>query len=229
MIVGKLIRVGEHEGVADDGTEYRQVECDLDIDGETHTVKASIGSGNASNVTPFMFVQGLLAVDKGDIIAIKPDKSKVAHEKFGTFTTFCNVGIVGPGGKARAVSIPKEEFEGGSSKEKLVDALAKLKKHPAWAARPSRDDEGFALAAPNEGYINFRTTVMDKGWPDPTTYEAEYLSIAKKATGDNNLSSLDDVSQETWTKMIESAKKATKVPPGLAALATAEYDVFADE
>jgi len=75
MISGTLLRVGVHEGATDDGEKYKQVECDLETVDGRESVKAAIGlNPTSSNVTPFMFLQGLLACKKGDVIAINPER-----------------------------------------------------------------------------------------------------------------------------------------------------------
>lgn len=240
MIDGRLLRVGVYEGVGEDGTAYKQVECDLDTEDGIQYVKAAIGlNPQASNLTPFMFVQGLLAVDKGDWIAIAPERSKTPHEKYGTYSTFVNVGLVDPATqKARAVKIDKGEFPGDNSKEKLPHALKRLEGHSAFAERPNRDDDEaqapeappFELGAPNEGLVNFKTVLADKGWPGFDLAEAEYLVLAQKV-GKVQYADGDAVPSEVWDALAKSAKSAKEMPASIKKLVESlgAYDPFADE
>ena len=232
MIVGKLTRIGHHVGQADDGETYEQVECDLETEDGNVSVKAAIKHGVASNVTPFMFVQGLLATRKGDLIAIKPSKSQTAHEKYGTFTTFVNVGVVDPSTmRAKAVSVPKEEFDGASSKEKLPNALERLKSHPAYAARPSKDepaDDGFALSPEREPMLKLKAVVVNRSWPDIETYEAEYVALAKKALKGGSFISLSELTDDQLEMIAKSIQGAKSIPEPLATIAADAYDPFAD-
>lgn len=234
MIDGKLVRIGVHEGTAEDGTPYKQIECDLETEDGLQFVKAAIGlKDTASNVTPAQFGMALLECAKGEWIAIRPKRSDQAHEKWGTYTTFVNVGIVNPETlRARQVSPDAGRFAGDSYREKLPHILKELESHPAFAARPNRDETDapdLALQAPNEGLTNYRTVLKDKQWPGLDLAEAEHLVLAQKV-GKTQYADVDDVPSAIWQAMADSAKKATKMPDALQRIADSlKDDPFADE
>lgn len=231
MIVGRLERVGVYEGEADDGERYKQLEVDLGTNEGRISVKAAISlNPQSSNVAAFQFAQGLLAVEKGDLIAIKPQRSKTAHEKYGTYTTFVNVGLVDPETmKAKAVQVDKSEFAGASSKEKLGPALERIAKHSAFAERPSRDeDESTGSEEDFSGMFLFGSKAEAKGWPALNVGESVYLDMCNKLGG-TSYASLSKVPEDIWVKMQEGLAKAKTMPAALAAIAkeTEESDPFA--
>lgn len=221
MIVGTLDRVGIFEGQSDDGERYKQLEVDLGTKEGRVSVKAAISlNPQSSNVSAFQFAQGLLAVRKGDLIAIKPQRSKTAHEKYGTYTTFVNVGLVDPGTmKAKAVQVDKSNFEGSSSKEKLGPALDQIKAHSAYADRPKRDDDDDSGSGEDfSGMFLFGTKAEAKGWPALNVAGAVYLEMCGKLAG-KTFSSLSEVQDDIWTKMQEGLEKAKTMPAALAKIA----------
>lgn len=237
MIAGRLERVGIYEGTTDDNELYKKLEVDLNVDGQTVSVGCNIKlDPKASNVTAFQFAQGLLAVEKGDYIAIKPDKSKEPHEKYGTYTTFVNIGLVDPETlKAKAVKVDKNEFPGESSKEKLPSALERLQKHSAFADRPKRDEDEDAGGAdePEGKQHEFIKLTAEKGWPSVLDVKITptYLKMCAAVAGDGaDFKSLADVPDAVWDEMIQSAKQAKKLPKLLddAVKAADDYDPFAE-
>jgi len=234
MIDGRLLRIGVHEGTGEDGTPYKQIECDLQSDEHgTCFVKSSIGlSPTASNVTATQFGMALLECAKGEWIAIKPQRSSKAHEKYGTYTTFVNIGIVDPSSRrAREVRPDSSQFPGDSFKEKLPHVLEALKTHPAYAPRPKRDEDtgdGFSLKAENEGLNNYRTALSERGWPSPDgPARAAHVELAGKVAK-KSFDDFLDVPSDIWEQMAGSVKKAKECPPALKAFVD-EHDPFADE
>lgn len=231
---GKLVRVGVHEGETDDGEHYKKVECDLETDDGIESIGCAIRDGNAANVAPFQFAVGLLECAKGETIALKAERSKEPHERYGTYTTFVNVGIVNPQTlKAKAVKPDKTRFPGDSCRDKLPHVLKELEEHPAWAPRPARDGGGESFFSPPE-LQEFEATIAEKGWPKLGEAEGVYLSLCGKVAGGQAFDNPSDVPASVWAEMAKAARTAKKMPPPLEAWvkssgwSAAEYDPFAD-
>lgn len=166
-ISGILKRIGYFEGEYD-GDRSAYLEADLeDADGQTIRVKVSVGlNGTASQVAPVGMALGLLGCKQYDDIAFFPSKSKNPDPKYGKYQTYVDVGYVNTAtGRYIRVDTRKsrEDYPGATSKEKWPHVLEAIKKHEAYAERPTNDD------TPGQSDDLSIFTELDRcgGWPSP--------------------------------------------------------------
>lgn len=227
QLVGRLVRVGIHEGVLDDGRPYQKVECDLET---AHGVQ-SVGCSLSSMSSSLTFAEGLLDMAKGEIVCVTANQGKKPN-KFGSFTTYANLYHVDPITHKTTPATKPMFDENVGMDERLEKALTDLRTHPAYAERPKRDEDEHEVAVettPSE-FVLFCKLVAEKGWPLYGEVPRPYLDMAEKLGG-AKYGSEADVPDAVWTKMREGAGKAKDVPKAVAEAKKAldDYDPFAEE
>lgn len=225
-IHGIFDRVGEHSSEWN-GKQMPKFEVDLLMKDGT---KASISTNADSAVSTVMFASRILKISKGQVIGITTAKSKdkIAN---GAHLTFVNVLLWDPMG-SKWIEVTPEEIAGDNSAAKLPLVLQKIRSHPAYAPRPTRDK---AEAGDSERAL-FDQTVTGKGWPSLAAAGPVYLEMMQKVAkqnGSNVPNALDEVSDDLWTAFRQLCGERKDMPAKLesAAMKTGaeEYDPFADE
>lgn len=233
LIVGELRRVGIHRGVLDTGEDYGKLEIDIETSEGIVHVGANLGKGHAS-VSSITFGEGLLAVEKDELIAIDAGRSKEKN-RFGSYTTYANVYRVDP---KTLVKTPARKRVGSKDRpmdETFAEIEELLADHSAWAPRPKRDVEGETGEDSSQGLL--ANEVRVKGiWPDTEKYEKEYLKVCQRMDDeDRPFTAWAQVPEEIVLELIVKHRAGKVIgplkdlPKATNASAEEEYDPFEDE
>ena len=220
QILGKLLRIGTHEGVGNDGKGYSYLEAELEANGDHFRVRTSLESAVASS----MFGHALLGTALGDIIVVDARKSDTPTPR-GSFVTFVNVSIYNPEtGKAiqiRKADLP--EIPGETSADRIPYIIDLLKEHPAWALRPVKDEaEGNGKPTARQRFEQF---VSGKDWPAVDDMLEAYLTVAGEIGG-RKYTAIADVPDVVWNQMRAAADELDEVPEILRPKETAKANPF---
>lgn len=230
-ILGLLVRVGVHEGVTPDGQSYAKLECDLERNGETVSVGANLknaGTGKPTYTTCIGLAQILLELKPGELVQLEARKGSQPN-RFGSYSTFVNGYRIDPATLApKRIETPKPQGDPDAILSALVE---RIRKHPAYAPRPRRED-------PDETWNKDGRTRLDaicraKGWPDTRQAEAEWLAMVRKATR-TRFETLDAVGEDVWPDLLQTIDRLERMPAALKPAAerpaaSADYDPFADD
>jgi hypothetical protein len=225
QVVGRLVRVGIHQGETDDGRTYVRPEADI----QTSDGMASIGITifEHATVSAVTFLQGLLCIPKGEIAVFEANRSKKPN-KYGKFSTYANLFIYDPITQKSARVGPTEHDFDTPMETKFQQLCDALKEHTAYAERPKRDEDG----GPWDELAKMATK---SGWPDYYKNQESYLAwlatVLKREIGCPG-----DVTDVEWSSTAEKIEVAKSVPKALTELvaknaksAADEYDPFAEE
>ena len=175
-VVGRLTRVGIHtDSDQKTGESWTKVECEL----ETSTGKQGVGVKITSKLATCNLIAGLLAAAKGELIMIEavPGTQKNRYGKFGTFLNIYKVHPV----TLKSTRIQDKSITDIKDLEKrLAVAFEKIEEHPAYAARPKRQDSDpwQALIDCIEGHGK------DCAWPHPLDAMDAYCELCSAASED---------------------------------------------
>lgn len=230
-LLGRLVRVGVHEGVTPDGQEYAKLECDLERNGETFSVGANLrnaATGKPTYTTCIGLAQILLELKPGDLVQLETRLGSQPN-RYGRRSTFVNGYRVDP--KTLKPQPIRSERPAGDPDEVLAALVAKIRKHPAYAPRHRRaDDEVWD----RDGRSRLDAILRAKGWPDTRQAEAEWLAMISKAAR-RKFASLGEVGEDLWPELLQTIDRLERMPAALKAAAERlaasddDYDPFADD
>lgn len=234
-LVGLLKRVGIHAGITQDGTEYQKLECDLETsEGLVHLGASYPEDRSRVAVAVVTLGEGLLAVEKDELIAIDSSRSKEKN-KHGKFTCYANVYHVDPKSLVPTWAKKKVTEKGTAPLENMEEIERHLAEHPAWAPRPKRDAESEDAEDSSWGLL--ANEIRVKGiWPDTEKYEKEYLKVCQRMDDeDRPFTAWAQVPEEIVLELIEKHRAGKVIgplkdlPKATKAAAEDEYDPFEDE
>lgn len=237
-LVGILKRVGIHKGITSDGGEYEKLECDL----ETSEGLVHVGANYPENrarvaVAVVTLGEGLLAVEKDELIAIDSSLGKGKPDRNGKIINYCYTNVYRVDPKTLVAKFVKNKVteKGTPALENLAEIERQLAEHPAWAPRPKRDAEG--EAGEDSAWGLLANEVRVKGiWPDTEKYEKEYLKVCQRMDDeDRPFTAWAQVPEEIVLELIEKHRAGKVIgplkdlPKATNASAEEEYDPFEDE
>ncbi len=218
-LTGKLRRIGIHDAnYVRDGKDKRvyQIEADIETANGPERLKASLcnlkGEDQPSGVA-IGLAWGLLQLAKDELMVVTATQGTKKNE-FGSFPTFCNIFRLKPG-STTAVEVPRRARSEEPMEDTLGKLLEELKTHPAYSDRPvsdSDDDEGGATTHLSA----LCKECTEKGWPSPEQAPAVWLAKLGALLGKPNLSSLAQVSDDTWGEIRQKFAAMTACPSWLA-------------
>lgn len=230
-LLGRLVRVGVHDGVTPDGQEYAKLECDLERNGETLSVGANLknaATGRPTYTTCIGLAQILLELKPGELVQLETRLGSQPN-RYGKRSTFVNGYRVDPTTlRAEPIRAPRPA---GEPDEVLAGLVARLRKHPAYAPRPRRADDDAVWSS--DGRSRLDAILRRKGWPDTRVAEAEWLAMIRKAAH-RQFPSLDEVGEDLWPELLQTVDRLERMPAALKAAAeraaaAVDYDPFADD
>lgn len=210
ILVGRLVRVGIHTGVTDEGEAYTKFECELD----TAEGRVSCGTSDTQKIATISFVEGLIACAKNELISISASQAAKVN-KYGKRTTYAVVGRVNP-----TTLVSTQVSERILTREVSIDdafeiATAKLKAHPAWAPRAVREDQeeqgqaqGSAPAQQDDSKLVLLQRELQMAgchWPLFDAAEEGYLEMAGTIDKCTYLLA-DDVPDKTWVTILKGLR-----------------------
>ncbi|AIE83513.1 hypothetical protein [Fimbriimonas ginsengisoli] len=232
-IIGRIQRVGIHEGVTTDQYKkpYRQVEADIETnDGVIH-VHAGLLDNETFELRPtqaaLTFGWILTQVKSSDeIVRITTAKGEPWTDDKGRAreaSTYVNLALVGADMIARPVYRPKTNPNAPkvSSVDKWRAIEAELRgdpiegvaAHPLWAERPAREDDGASDASLPPSLQTLFAVCNKKGWPTPREAPEEWKKLFA-AYFQRGAGEIGEYSEDEWNDLA-LALNGKENPPAL--------------
>ena len=251
MLVGRIVRIGIHEGVTDDQYHkpYMQLEADMETASGPVSVHCGLLDEKDQTIRPSMAAiglgWGLTQITGEDLVAITSAQGEPWTDDRGramSGSTYVNFARLDPTTfVGTPIRKPKADRNAPrtTTREKWDELEPAIREHPLFGPRPARaanDDYGGKEAIVTEdepsqtGRQAYEKVVNSKGWPDLLHAEAGHLELINKA-GKTSYKALSEVPDATLAAMAEGAAKAKGVPkplePFVNAVLDTEVDVFA--
>lgn len=224
-LVGRLLRVGIHDGITQEGEAYQKVEADL----LTSNGPVSVGVSTDSKTSSITFAGALAQVKPGALICVEAASAKKPN-RFGRHSTYANLSLVNPETLTKSpIKVARDESV--SMDDRLETLLDEIREHPAFAPRPQRVDD-----RENAERDAFDRECKARNWPDSFGAPVEHLALANASLGTKH-GSLDELTGDEWVRHLAGLKANVKpdaVPRLLKAAVEAhrkagsdDYDPFA--
>lgn len=222
-LVGRLVRVGVHDGTTQDGETYQKVEADL----LTSEGLVSIGCNTSAKTSSITFAGAIVQVRPDELICVEAAAAKKPN-RYGSFSTYANLSRVNE--KREKVPIKVGRDESVSMDERLEALLEQIRAHPAFAPRPNRD-EASSDATRNPERDAFDAECEARDWPDSWGAPDEHLVLANASLG-KKLANLSELSADDWVRHLAGLKQNVKpghVPKALSSAVQAHRAAKSDE